>query len=127
MLSNVRMVQVEIAGKPILELDYDPKENGELKRRVREKVRGSSTISSKMHFTWHNISPWLVLTSDTSDFDQTIVEHFREEGFHVSYLAYNGDKKEYSNQLRHLADPLELGDKYAIVGEPAMPAKSVNW
>lgn len=50
------------------------------------------------------------------DFDPTIIDHFKEEGFDIAYLPFNGDTKYYGRQLQHLADPLELGDKYAIVG-----------
>lgn len=34
----------------------------------------------------------------------------------MAYLSFDGDAKAYRNSLQHLADPLELGDKYAIVG-----------
>lgn len=69
-----------------------------------------------MHFSWHNLSPRLVITSNSPDFDPTTISHWKEEGFAVAYLQYNGDAKAYRNDLQHLADPLELGDKYAIVG-----------
>ena len=75
-----------------------------------------------MHFSWDSILPRLVLTSDTDDFDHIIIDHFREEGFQVTYLAYSGNHKEYLNKLQRLADPLELGDKYAIVGECLLSA-----
>lgn len=118
-----KMVRVEIAGKPILDLDYEPGESKVIKDRVRRTIRGSSVRSDRMQFSWSNISPRLVLTSDTSDFDQTTVDHFREEGFRVSYLVYGGNHKQYVEQLKHLADPLDLGDKYAIVGEELSPRR----
>ena len=61
--------------------------------------------------------PQLVLTADSPDFDKVTIRHFQEEGFTVSYLPYNGNPKEYDSQLQQLADPLESGVKYAIVGE----------
>lgn len=59
--------------------------------------------------------PRLWITSDDEEFDPTIVEHFTEEGFNVSYLPY-APGKTYVNDLKHLAEDLEMGEKYAIVG-----------
>lgn len=115
------MVRVEIGGKPIVDVDYEPGEGKVIKDRVRQRIRGSATRSGELHFGWNSITPRLVLTSDTSDFDQTIVDHFRDEGFQVTYLPYEGDHSGYVGRLRHLADPLELGDRYAIVGEAPLP------
>jgi hypothetical protein len=85
--------------------------------RLQEKVRRSSSVNaSPMHFSWHSSSPRLVVTSYSPDFDPTTILHWKEEGFAVAYLAYDGDAKAYRNHLGHLADSLELGDKYAIVG-----------
>ncbi len=57
-----------------------------------------------------------MITSNSTDFDPTTISHWKEEGFAVAYLPFDGDAKAYRNSLQHLADPLELGDKYAIVG-----------
>ena len=85
--------------------------------RVRERVGRSSTINaSPTHFSWNGSTPRVVVTGDSPDFDPTTIQHLKEEGFAVAYLPYEGDAKEYRNKLSHLADPLELGDKYAIVG-----------
>lgn len=94
-------------------MDFKPAADSMLREKVK---RSSSTNASPMHFSWHNLSPRLVLTSTSPDFDPTTVSHWKEEGFAVVYLPYGGDVKAYRNQLSHLADPLELGDKYAIVG-----------
>jgi hypothetical protein len=83
--------------------------------QVHTRVRGLN--AEQMHFSWNSVLPRLVITSDTTDFDRITINNFQEEGFQISYLHYDGDRKEYSNQLRHLADSLELGDKYAIVGK----------
>lgn len=85
--------------------------------RLEEVIKRSPSInSSPMHFSWHHLSPRLVLTSSSPDFDPTSISHWKEEGFAVAYLPYDSDAKAYRNSLQHLADPLELGDKYAIVG-----------
>lgn len=115
------MVKVEVGGKPIL--DFLPgveitDANGNPKprpgaRSIRRPVNGSS--SSRMHFSWSPATPRLIVTSDTDDFDDEIISHFKDEGFQIWYMPYAGDKQAYHNQLQHLADPLELGETYAIV------------
>lgn len=60
--------------------------------------------------------PRLVLTAEDDEFDPLIIQHWKEEGFEVSYLPFTGQRKEYIRELDHLPDPLELGEKYAIVG-----------
>jgi hypothetical protein len=99
------MVKIEVDSKPA----PDP--------TLKDKIRRSSSINaSPIRFSWHNQSPRLVLTSDSPDFDPTTISHWKEEGFAVAYHPYDGDAKSYGNSLQHLADPLELGEKYAIVG-----------
>ena len=107
------MVKVEIGGKPILDLNSAT--DALLNEAVRTR-RSRGTAVRQMHFSWNNVLPRLVVTSDTPDFDPEILEHWKEEGFQVAYLPYDGDHKAYQNKLQHLPDPLELGDKYAIVG-----------
>jgi hypothetical protein len=96
-----------------IEVDLMTAPGSKLKGAIK---RSFSINASPMHFSWNDISPRLVLTSDSPDFDPTTISHWKEEGFAVAYLPYDGDPKAYRNNLQHLADPLELGDKYAIVG-----------
>ncbi|KIW95954.1 uncharacterized protein Z519_03020 [Cladophialophora bantiana CBS 173.52] len=105
------MVRVEIGGRPIIDVDTRPGDVGRLKQQIRRRMRGGRTV----HLSWTTTTPRLVLTSDTEDFDPTIISHFQEEGFQLSYLQYEGDKAAYMAQLQHLQDPLELGERYAIV------------
>jgi hypothetical protein len=109
------MVKVEIGGKPILDVDYTPAADALLTEATRIR-RSRGTNTRRIQFSWSNALPRIVVTSDTPDFDTDILEQWKEEGFQVAYLAYDGDKKDYHNKLQHLADPLELGEKYAIVG-----------
>ena len=77
-----------------------------------------------MKFSWDNddgpeAPPRLVLTASkpsSSAFSPTIIQHFKDEGYDVTYLPFTGDNKAFRVHLSHLADPLELGEKYAIVG-----------
>lgn len=63
--------------------------------------------------------PKLVITAEGQDFDANTLQKWRDEGFDVSYLAYDGTRIDYINALQHLAEPLGLGETYAIVGQPA--------
>lgn len=69
-----------------------------------------------MKFNWMTGPPHLVLTAESTDFDSVTIQNWKDEDYSVSYLPFDGSKKEYINKLHHLADPLELGQKYAIVG-----------
>lgn len=58
----------------------------------------------------------VVLTANSSDFDPVTIKNWKDEGYEVVYLPFPADRAEYIEQLKHLSDPLELGEKYAIVG-----------
>jgi len=77
-----------------------------------------------MKFSWDDdemeAAPRLVLTASARSstfFSPTIIQNFKDEGYDVTYLPFNGDNKAFRTHLSHLADPLELGEKYAIVGQ----------
>ena len=110
------MVRIDLGGFPSINLvTTDGKVDiKETKQQIRRRMRGGGRT---VHLNWNTITPRLVLTSDTDEFDDTIISHFQEEGFQLSYLEYTGNKAEYQAKLQHLQDPLELGEKYAIVGE----------
>lgn len=107
------MVKIELGGKPLIDVDAAPGDSGRLKQQIRRKLRGGGRT---VHLSWSTSTPRVVLTSDTDEFDPTIISHFIEEGFQLSYLAYQGSHDDYIAKLQHLQDPLELGEKYAIVG-----------
>lgn len=110
------MVRIEIGGHPIIDVDTVPGDAGRLKEHVRRRIRGSGR---RWKLSWNTARPRIVLASDTDEFDPTIVSHFQEEGFQLSYLQYDGDHGAFDAQLQHLQDPLELGEQYAIVGRCA--------
>ena len=107
------MVRIELGGKPIIDIDTVTGDSSRLKQQVRNNIRGTGR---GVHLKWNTAVPRLVITSDTDEFDPTIISHFQEEGFQLAYLAYEGNHSEYTAKLQHLQDPLELGEKYAIVG-----------
>ena len=64
-------------------------------------------------------APKVYLTADGNDFDPILIQHFGEEGYDVKYLPYDKNSvKAYRETLKNLADDLELGEKYSIVGTP---------
>ncbi|KAL8784621.1 MAG: hypothetical protein Q9213_003876 [Squamulea squamosa] len=77
-----------------------------------------------MKFSWNNTSqkPRIILAAEEDeDCDTVAAQHWKEEGFEVSYLPLAQNKKVFVQQLYDYADDLELGEKYAVVayGEAA--------
>ncbi|KXT02319.1 hypothetical protein AC578_207 [Pseudocercospora eumusae] len=71
---------------------------------------------------FNSLPPRLHITSNDTNFDHTFIHHLQQEGFDATYLPYNnGRSKAYINELKHLADDLELGESYGIIafGEAA--------
>ena len=62
-------------------------------------------------------APQLIVTGDEEDPDPSIVQHFEDEGFGVTYVARGEGGKAYTDQLKNFAKDLELGESYAIVCE----------
>ena len=60
--------------------------------------------------------PRLHVTGDDVEPDPLIMQHFKEEGFDVTYLPHGQGGKAYTDELKHLGSDLELGESYAIVG-----------
>jgi hypothetical protein len=110
------MVRVEAASKPVVNVEAERRQIRRLKEQIRSRVRGSSPATRPLHLCWNTVLPRLVITSDTTDFDATIISRFQTEGFQIFYLPYRGDQKHYHNQLQRLAEPLDGGDRYAIIG-----------
>lgn len=60
--------------------------------------------------------PRLVLTAEDPSFDSVTIQNWKDEGYDVTYLPFTGSHPDFERNLQHLADPLEMGEKYAIVG-----------
>lgn len=60
--------------------------------------------------------PKLVVTAEDPTFDEKTLQHWRDEGFDVSYLPFDTSRKQYVEKLYHISDSLGLGDNFAIVG-----------
>ena len=75
---------------------------------------------SKMKFSWNNTSqkPRIIVSAEEDDdYDTVAVQHWKEEGFDVSYLPLARNKKLFVQQLHDYADSLDLGEKYGILGQ----------
>lgn len=69
----------------------------------------------------------LILTSDSPEFDQNIVQQFEAEGLKVTYLPFLGGgrdlekaRKDLEYRLNELEDDLEPGERYAVVGRSSI-------
>lgn len=73
-----------------------------------------------MKFSWdmaESRPPQLVLAAEEETFDRVTIQHWKEEGFQVTYLACSvGKQKVFESRLQDLSDQLELAERYAIVG-----------
>lgn len=70
----------------------------------------------------YSLPPRLHVTADDDEFDEVLLQHFRQEGFDVTYLPClinendgSSGKKAYVNELKHLADDLEVGERYVLL------------
>lgn len=61
--------------------------------------------------------PRVILTSDDPEFDEVILDHWKQEGFDARYVPYDGDAKAYKYWLQHYSDELEIGESYALIGQ----------
>ena len=63
--------------------------------------------------------PKLFVTAETVDFDDVILQKWRDEGFDVHYLPLENDggQKAYIESLKRLHEGLGVSDYYGIVGK----------
>ncbi|MCJ1395151.1 hypothetical protein MMC18_008032 [Xylographa bjoerkii] len=66
----------------------------------------------------HKGSPCLYVGAETPVFDMKIMSDWRDEGFDVFYLRYNGIsyKEQYINHINDIGNSLAPGEPFAIVG-----------
>ena len=68
-----------------------------------------------MDFSFNHGPPRLFISAKSPN--RGILQNWKDEGYEVSYLPYdNKTKRKYIAQLRHLGDPLGLGEKFALIG-----------
>jgi hypothetical protein len=59
----------------------------------------------------------LFVSAEDTEFDPATLQHWKDEGFHVAFLSYNGDPAEYRTTLAKMGDKLDLGEKWALIGQ----------
>ncbi|CZT14190.1 related to dienelactone hydrolase and related enzymes [Ramularia collo-cygni] len=73
-------------------------------------------MSTSSGFLKFNSRPTqLYVTADEDEFDTLFLSYLQEEGFKATYLPYRGGGRAYFNELKHLADDLEIGESYGII------------
>ena len=50
-------------------------------------------------FKWARPPPRVLVTADSASFDTTPMNTLRSEGFQMSYLRYDGDRKGFGDKL----------------------------
>ncbi|KAE8377364.1 hypothetical protein BDV26DRAFT_263688 [Aspergillus bertholletiae] len=63
----------------------------------------------------------LCISAETPDFDTETLRNWRDEGFDVLYVPYDGDGREYVARLKSVKEGLGVGENYAVLafGEAA--------
>lgn len=59
----------------------------------------------------------LCISAETPDFDTETLRNWRDEGFDVIYVPYDGDQREYVARLKSVKEGLGVGENYAVLGE----------
>jgi hypothetical protein len=78
---------------------------------------GSSNSVSA--FFNNNTTPKLYITADTdsaAEFDQVTLEHWREEGFNVTFVPFGEDGVVYTDTLKSISTGLGPGENFGIIG-----------
>lgn len=58
----------------------------------------------------------VLLSAASPQFNPVTIRNWREEGFTISYLPYDGNWKSYAHSLMAIADTMEFGDNIALIG-----------
>jgi hypothetical protein len=65
--------------------------------------------------SFNSLPPRLHITSEDDEFDEVTIQHWREEGFDVTYLPMGEGGKAYRDAIKDLPNDLELGETFGIV------------
>jgi len=72
-------------------------------------------MSTSGFLSFNRRPPRLHITAESDDFDQVTLQHWREEGFDVTYTPMGDNPKAYASWVKHIHEALELGESYAII------------
>jgi hypothetical protein len=65
--------------------------------------------------------PRLVVTAESPTFHEQTLQHWRDEGFDVSYLPFDASRKQHVEKLNYISNSLKLGESFGIVGLLTLP------
>ena len=80
-------------------------------------IGANAPSTTKFNWNHSKTPPRLVITAESPQFDPETISHWKDEGFQIMYMPFEGGKKDLITKLHNVSDPLELGETYAIVGE----------
>jgi hypothetical protein len=69
------------------------------------------TQSGTGFLSFNSLPPRLIITSEDEEFDETTLQHWKDEGYDVTYLPMNEGGKPYVQALKSVPD--ELGTIFA--------------
>ena len=70
-----------------------------------------------LNFPWDAKRPRrLYITAEDTEFDATTIQHWKDEGFDVTYVPYDGEPKSLQQQLHKIGDSSDLGEKWGLIG-----------
>jgi hypothetical protein len=102
---------LEITGTPVIE------RGSGTGRKSGGKMAQQHLMSNTGWLSFDPKTPRLYITAESEEFDQELIQAWKEEGFDVVYVAMGESAKEFRAKLEHFADGLSLGDRYGIVGK----------
>jgi hypothetical protein len=103
-----------------LHVEYSPEKDASLEETRTSRTLTSTPEPMHLNFSWSSTGrreiARLYLTAEDPEFDPVTIQHWKDEGFEVTYLPYNGDARSFKQQLHGIGDTLDLGDRWVLVG-----------
>lgn len=88
-----------------------------MEMNIETKALGAQSLGATA-LNWDQSPPRLYISTKSSDFDQNSMSNFKDEGFHVTFLPFNGKahKTQYVDHLNQIGSSLGVEEKFALVG-----------
>jgi hypothetical protein len=85
------------------------------------------TSSGTGFLSFNSLPPRLIVTSEDKEFDETTLQHWRDEGFDVTYLPMDEGGKPYVQALKSVPDELgKWADEERASSDPDRRSLSQN-
>jgi hypothetical protein len=76
-------------------------------------ANGSSNGTGFLSFNSH--PPRLFITAEDDEFDQTTIQHWKDEGFDVTYHSMGNGGNDYKKLVKSWSTDMRLGESYGII------------